>query len=90
MGGCHGGADDGEGSRGGGGGIVVVGGGVDGDGGEDDVGDVVGCVDDFYGACEGGEVCDLDVGEESIQEKRLSVLFPLLIVARCASRHKCR
>lgn len=52
--------------------------------------DVVGCVDDFYGACEGGKVCDFDVGEESIQEKRLSVLFPLLIVARCASRHKCR
>lgn len=36
--------------------------------------DVVGCVDHFYGACEGGEVCDFDAGEESVQEHQLSAL----------------
>lgn len=42
--------------------------------------DVVGCVNHLDGACEGGEVCDFDIGEESVQEKRLSALFTFLTI----------
>lgn len=34
--------------------------------------DVVGCVDDLDSVCEGGEICNFDVGEEPVQGKRLS------------------
>lgn len=36
---------------------------------------MVGCMDHFDSAGEGGEVCYLDVGEESIQGKGLSALL---------------
>lgn len=58
----------------------MFGGSVEGDGGKDDVWDVVGCVDHLDGACEGGEVCDFDVGEESVPRKRIvsTYLLPRL------------
>lgn len=66
-GGGGGAADDGEvggvgGRRGEDGGVVIR---VDAEGGDDDVGNVVGAVEGLEGGGEGGEIGDFGVGEES-------------------------